>query len=306
MTMKNLRLLCFILAAALSLACIGKPREAAAFSGRISIQAGGHARTALVVEHERLKKARRAVVIVLHGGKGFGARIRHNLGLEDSLRSAGPVMVYPDALGGNWNIAAGPAAKHDSLFIKSIIAKLVADGIADKHRVFLVGSSSGGLMALRLACEQSQLFAGVAILIASMPANLTDSCHPMHPMRFLMIAGTADPFIPYQGGKANLADYKFELLSVDKTLAIFARAAHCGTGKAVAIFPHHDPKNPTRAYFERLSGCKVPIEFVRIAGGGHSIPGHWKGGERGQMVGPYNNDFDSAALIWNLFRKARG
>ena len=307
MTTRKLQLVFFFsIVAALCVGCLGLPDRAAAFAGRISIQAGGVPRTALIVEHERLKKARRPVVVVLHGGKGYGARIRRSLGLEDIMRSAGPVMVYPDALGGNWNVTTGAAAIHDSLFVRSLIAKLVANEIADRHRIFLVGSSSGGLMALRLACEHSGLFAGAAILIASLPADLAETCHPTHPLRFLMIAGTADPFIPYQGGKANLADNKSPLLSVEKTLVIFATAAQCGTGKTVTEFPHHDPKNETRAYFEKFNGCKVPIELVRIEGGGHTIPGRWKGGERGRMVGPYNNDFDSAALIWELFHKARG
>ncbi len=296
----------FSLVAATWLACIGLPDRAAAFAGRISIQAGGVARTAFIVEHERLKKSRRSVIIVLHGGKGYGARIRHNLGLEEIVRSSGPVMVYPDAVAGKWNVTPGAAGRRDSLFIRDLVDKLVADGIADRHRIFLVGSSSGGLMALRLACEHSGLFAGAAILIASLPAEFAESCHPTHPLRFLLIAGTADPFIPYGGGKANLFDSKAELLPVEGTLGIFAKAAGCSPGSTKTEFPHRDPRNTTRAYLERLKGCKVPVELVRIEGGGHSIPGRWKSGERGKMVGPHNNDFSSAALIWELFRKARG
>jgi polyhydroxybutyrate depolymerase len=293
------------IAAAFCICAIGWSAAAHAFTGKISIEVGGVTRTALIVQHERLKKARRALIIVLHGGKGYGARIRHNLGLEDIVRSSGPVMVYPNALSGNWNVTSGAAEKHDAAFIRDLIAKLIADGIADRHRVFIVGSSSGGLMALQLACEHSALFAGVAILIASLPAELEQSCHPSHPLRFLMIAGTADPITPYDGGNADLEDYKSPLLSVDQTVGIFAEAAHCGTAASVTEFPHHDPKNPTHADVKKFDDCKVPVELVRIEGGGHTIPGRWKGGERGRMVGPYNNDFDSAVLIWELFHKAR-
>ena len=295
----------FVALAAICLGCIGLSDRAAAFSGRISVQADGLTRTALIVEHERLKRIRRSVIIVLHGGKGYGAGIRRNLGLEEIMRSAGPVMVYPDSVGGKWHVTPGLPARRDSLFVRSLITKLVSDGIANRHRIFLVGASSGGPMALRLACEHSRLFAGAAILIASLPEEFAASCHPSHPLRFLMIAGTADPFVPYLGGKANLIDTKAKLLPVEATLAIFARAAGCGTGKTVSQFPHRDPKNATRAYLEKFEGCKVPVELVKIEGGGHSIPGRWKGGERGQLVGPHNYDFNSAALIWQLFRRAR-
>src|SRR6185437_8195877 len=108
---------------------------------------------------------RRMLVVVLHGGKDHGARIRRWLGLERDMRSASPVFVYPDTMGGRWNVSPGIAGKNDSLFVRDLIAKLVADGIADQHKIFLVGSASGGPMALQLACEHSNLFAGAAIIL---------------------------------------------------------------------------------------------------------------------------------------------
>ena len=287
-------------------ATFGLSRPASALTGRISLEVGGATRTALIIQHERLKKSRRAVVIVLHGGKGYGARLRHNLGLEDIIGSSSPVMVYPNAIGGNWNVSSSAAGRYDSEFIGDLIAKLVADGIADRHRIFLVGSSSGGLMALRLLCEHSSVFAGAAILIASLPADLAQSCHLTHALPFLLIAGTADPAIPYDGGNADLADNKSALLSVEDTVAIFAQAAHCEASKTTTEFPHHDASGATHAFLEKFDGCKVPVELVRIEGGGHMIPGRWNGAERGRMTGPTNDDFDSALLIWELFRKAHG
>lgn len=299
-------LLLFVAVLVALAASFGLSRPAAALTGRISLQVGGTTRTALIVQHERLKKSRRAMVIVLHGGKGYGPRLRHNLGLEDIIGSSSPVLLYPNAIGGNWNVTSSVAGRYDSEFIGDLVAKLVADGIADRHRIFLVGSSSGGVMALRLVCEHSSVFAGAAILIASLPVELAQSCHLTHALPFLLIAGTADPLIPYNGGNADLADNKSALLSVEDTVAIFAQAAHCGASKTTMQFPHHDAGDDTRAYLEKFDGCKAPVELVRIEGGGHTIPGRWKGGERGRLMGPANNDFDSALLIWELFRKARG
>ncbi len=94
------RLLFLSVLFAASLASAGCSGPAFAFTGRISIQEGGVMRTALIVQHERLKKSRRAVIIVLHGG----ARLRHNFEFEDIILSSSPVMVYPNALEGAFQL----------------------------------------------------------------------------------------------------------------------------------------------------------------------------------------------------------
>ncbi len=111
-------------------------------------------RTALIVQHERLKKARRSVILVLHGGKGYGARIRRNLGLEDIVRSSGPVMVYPNALGGTWNVTTGAAAEtRFPVASGDLIAKLVAERdrrpASDFYRRLLVRRADSSAARLR-------------------------------------------------------------------------------------------------------------------------------------------------------------
>lgn len=166
----------------------------------------------------------------------------------------------------------------------------------------MIGVSSGGAIALRLACDDANAFAGVAAVLTAMPADLAASCKPSRPLPFLMIAGTADPIVPYQGGKAGWLGGKSELLSVDATLAIFAKAAGCGEGRATTAVPDRDPRE-TRAYIDKLNGCKAPIELVRIEGGGHAIPGHASSAGVNSARGPRNSDFDSAKIIWDFFRR---
>lgn len=304
MTERKIRLLVFCLAA-FGLACTGLPQRAAAFAGRISIKNGGHTRSALIIEHRRLKKDRRMLVVVLHGGKDHGARIRRELGLERDMRSAGPVFVYPDTPGGKWNISSDAAGKNDSLFVRNLIAKLVADGIADQRKIFLVGSASGGSMALQLACEHSSLFAGAAILLNALPAPLVENCHPTHPMGFLLIAHTASRHVAHEGSKATPAGAIPPLSPIEQTLAAFAKAANCGPRKAIAEFPHRGPRKASHALFERYEGCKAPVEFARIQRGGHVIPKGKKAGEHSRKAFR-NSGLNRSALIWNLFRKTGG
>jgi polyhydroxybutyrate depolymerase len=285
-------------------ALFGLEQPAQALLGRITLQSGGVPRTALFIEHERLKKARRPVIIVLHGGKGNGGRLRRHFGLGEVSRSSGAVTIYPEAIGDAWGDSAGPAAERDSQFIIDLVNKLVADGVADRRRIFIVGASSGGLIAMRLACEHSEIFSGAAALLAGLPADLGATCHPARPIRFMLIAGTADPLVPFRGGQANLPSSKMQLLGADETLAVFGKANGCTDGRTTTVLPDRDPKDGTRAYLDKLKGCKAPVELVRIEGGGHVIPGRGANGMRNEAAGLHNNDIDAAALIWEFFRRA--
>lgn len=304
MTGRKIRLLVLSLAA-FGVACAGLSQRAAAFAGRISIKSDGHTRSAVIIEHRRLKKDRRMLVVVLHGGKDHGARIRRELGLEREMRSAGPVFVYPDTLGGKWNVSPGVASTHDSLFVRSLIAKLVTDGIADQRKIFLVGSASGGSMALQLACEHSSLFAGAAILLNAPSEHLVENCHLTHPMGFLLITHAANRHIALGSSNATPAGAIPPLSPTEQILAVFAKAANCGPRKAIAEFPHHGSRKAPHAIFERYEGCKAPVEFARVQRGGHEFSKGKKAGERGRKAF-HNSDWNTAALIWNLFRKTGG
>jgi polyhydroxybutyrate depolymerase len=287
------------------------PSIAHAASGRVTIESGGVTRSAILVEHARLKKTRRPVIIILHSGGGGAVRVRHTLGLEDKARSASPVMVYPEAIAGHWSDAAKPGDTRDATFIHDLIAKLISEGIADRHRIFIVGGSSGGIMALKLACSGAEDFAGVVAIFASLPTDLRASCKPAHPLPLLLILGTADPFVPYNGGEANLVDIKAALLPGSATLDLFAKAAGCGDAHTTTTFADHDTKDNSRAYLDKLTGCKVPVELLRIEGGGHLLPRIGalgagarapEGGDRAAAQGMRNRDVDAPLLIWDFLR----
>jgi polyhydroxybutyrate depolymerase len=278
--------------------------EALAAAGHVTIESGGQRRTAVLVERERLKLGRRPVVVVLHGGSGSGARVRRSLGLEEAIRSHNVTLVYPDAINGHWGDTKD-TAQRDIDFLRTLIDQLIANGTADRRKIFLVGSSTGGMLALRMACERAgEAYAGVATIIANLPADVAESCQPPKPIPLLVINGTANPLVPYAGGKANLPDSKIDVVSTDATLAPFAKADGCGDGRTTIGLPDRDPKDGTRSYLDKLTGCKAPVELIRVEGGGHTIPGRFAAGTtRGQPVGAHTNDFDAAHLIWDFFRR---
>jgi polyhydroxybutyrate depolymerase len=288
----------------LLLAFAGFPSAALAAAGRVTIVSEGVPRTAILVQHRRLKQARRPAVIILRGGRERGARLRRIFGFEEMARSSGAVLIYPEPLAGRWADAPGPEARRDSVFIHDLIAKFVARGIADRGKVFLVGIGTGGMMALRLACDEKNVFAGIAVLGASLPSDLEASCKPSHPVPLMMIAGTTDTVAPFHGDEASLPHGKTELLSIDATLGLFGKAAGCAGGMTTTSFPGKDLHDGARVYLDKLNNCQVPVEAVRIEGGGHPLPG--LSSEGGPGHGLAKGDFNSTKLVWDFFRPLGG
>ena len=296
----------FLAGSLLFLTITSLPSAALAAAGRVVIVSGGTPRSAILIQHRRLKQGRRPVIIILRGGRPKGPRLRRTFGFEDLARSSGAVLAYPEPLLGRWAEAPGPDANRDLTFIHDLIAKFVAEGIAAPGKVFLVGTTTGGMLALRLACDQKSSFSGLAILAASLPADLLETCKLPRPLPLLIIAGTQDPVVPFHGGPANLPHAKVELASIDTTLALFGKAAGCSGGITTTVFPDKDTRDGTRAYLDKLNNCKAPVELVRIEGGGHSLPGLSNESIPGAGQGLGNGDVNSAKLVWDFFRPLGG
>lgn len=281
------------------------PLTARAADTRATIEVNGHSRNLRLVETSRLKKTPRTTIIVFHAGRGSVTRLQRSLGLDDIARKSGAVLVYPGAIGGRWDVgkASGPATD-DAQFVRAIITKLVADGVADKRKIYVAGVSSGGMLAMRLACESTDLFAGAAALIANLPADLASNCKPSKPLPFLLVNGTGDPLVPFTGGKSSLADYTDDVVSTQASLVPFADAAKCSQQITRVDLPDRDPNDGSRVISEKLAGCTVPVELLRIEGGGHTIPGRRTPSSRGAAVGAQNNDIDSARMIFDFFKRA--
>jgi polyhydroxybutyrate depolymerase len=290
----------------LLLAFAGLPSAALAAAGHVTIMSGGVPRTAILVEHRRLKQGRRPIVIILRGARAKGSRLRRTFAFEEMVRSSGTVFVYPQPLSGHWANAPGPEATRDSAFLHELIAKLIAQGIANPGKIFLVGLRTGGVMALRLACDQKISFAGLAVLGASLPSDLEDSCKPSHPIPLLMIAHTDDPVVPFHGGEANFPHGKTALISVEATLGLFSKAAGCEGAVSITAFPDKETRDGTHATLDKPNNCKVPIELVRIEGSDHGPQPPSNEAGPGFGEGLSNGDVNSAKLVWDFFRPLGG
>jgi polyhydroxybutyrate depolymerase len=289
-----------LLALAAAAVCFSAPASAAA---RLNIQSGGTVRSAVVVEHERLKLRRRPLVIVLHPTGGLGARAHRHLGLEEISESSRPVFLYPDALGGEWPVAPGPDADRDVKFLRDLVDRFVGDGSIDPRKIYLIGESSGGAFAYRAACAGvGRPVAGLATLGAAMPADLADCA--INPTAYIAISHAADPRIPFAGGPAKFGEISFDALPAETALAVFARNAGCSTKRDDRPLVERDSRGATRAprgTILSFAGCKAPVELVRLEGAGLRVShllNH--GSEPLDDEGP---EFDAPRKVWEFLKR---
>ncbi|GAA2473027.1 alpha/beta hydrolase family esterase [Winogradskya humida] len=177
---------------------------------RDSVEVAGRSRTYTVVGQQNARN----LVLVFHGSGQTGDKHRDFTGRSfDTLTDDGAAVVaYLDGYKHNWNDArrasSFPARKaniDDVGFVRAVIRKLTAGYGIDPGRVFAVGYSNGGQMVMRLVHEAPELIAGAAVFAATMPAPenfLVPPSTPV-PMPVLLIHGTKDPIVSYEGGEMS-------------------------------------------------------------------------------------------------------
>jgi polyhydroxybutyrate depolymerase len=252
----------------------------------------------------------RPTVVVLHGSWQSGQIMMQTTGLEPLIDREGLVAVYPNGLASHWNDGRAAAAifgpRDDVDFLRTLVAHLVRTGVSDPHRVYAIGFSNGGMMALRMLCEATEVFAAIAVIGANLPAEVAPGCRPTGPTPALLMNGTADPFVPYEGGQVILRGGV--VLSTDQTVRFLRRVNGCADRAQVTVLPDFDPYDGSRVVITSWTSCSsgAPVVLYRIEGGGHRIPNPDPGIPAFDLVlGRMNHDFDAAEAIWSFF-KTRG
>jgi polyhydroxybutyrate depolymerase len=174
----------------------------------------------------------------------------------DSLADThGFAAFYPDGYQSNWNdcLKAGAVAatlEHvdDVGFILALIGKAQSEFKIDPKRVYLVGYSNGGQLAMTLANLSPGPAAGIAIFGADVPTPDNSTClQDSRTPPIMIVAGTDDPISPYNGGEVSIFGFqnKGTVVSAPATAEAFARRNGIGTPLSEEMLPHRDPRDPT-------------------------------------------------------------
>jgi len=212
-------------------------------------------------------------VIVLHGAFSSAAWTARHYGFAEAAAARGFAAVFPQGLRGCWNDGRNPFPwrANDVAFLKVLAGELMAEGVADPTRIYLAGVSNGGMMAMRMLCEASDLFAGAGTIIANMPMAIGAKCQPPRPMPIVMFNGSADTWVPYRGGGVGFLNLGGYVWGTQQTADFIAHANRCGAEPAMSDVSI-DAMSITRFAW---TGCdrRANVTLYRVNGGRHEVYG---------------------------------
>ena len=230
------------------------------------------------------------LIFVFHGGGSNNVNIENSVGYNEQAESGGFLVVYPLGSAENasstepknqkasWNggpVTGGYAYGQkvdDVKFVRKIVSEISNKYNIDSGKIFATGISMGGMLTYRLACEASDVFSAIAP-VGSVLAIPFDDCKPLLPVSIIHFHGTADKFVPYNGGDSSSSLPKILVVggpypSVADTITKFKTLNHT-SAKAQEVYNYGD----TSCNLYQTNNKQGEIELCTIQGGGHNWPG---------------------------------
>jgi polyhydroxybutyrate depolymerase len=202
-----------------------------------TLQIGGERVAQVQIPSDYTTTTRYPLIVLLHGYGADGYVQSLYLGLDTRVDSGQYVLVVPDGTENNagerfWNATPACCAfseenqqVDDVAYIRGLIEEAAATYSIDPSRVGLIGHSNGGFMALRMACEASDIVTSVVSLAGSTFIDDASCAPASHPVSVLTMHGDQDMTIRYGGGEILGDGYP----GAQETTRRFAAHAQCDT-----------------------------------------------------------------------------
>ena len=167
------------------------------------------------------------LVVLLHSFTNSGASTGAYLGVQPAAEAQGMLYVAPDGLTNPigqryWNATDACCDffgqnPDDSGYLRDLIDEIRAQLTVNDRRIYAIGHSNGGFMSHRVACDHADLMAAV-VTLAGCTWDDPAQCGPSEAVHALVIHGTADSVISYDGGSL-LAPYPGAVETVEQWAA---------------------------------------------------------------------------------------
>lgn len=200
---------------------------------------------------------------------GFGGSAEAHVltaDLREMASREGLVLAYPQGslLDGSshWNAALpGPDNKssaQDLDFAAALVDNIATQYGVDRERVYAAGYSNGAMLSYALACHGGGLVSAV-VAVSGTFLNQDEGCSPASAVPLLLIHGTADTVLPYDGDG--------DTASVEDTLAFWVEVNQTSTTPEQSSAQDGATQIET-LHFPNGRGGSV-VTHHRVVGGGH-------------------------------------
>jgi len=247
------------------------------------------------------------LLFAFHGGSGTGAQMERFVDFSRATDPEGFIVAYPDAVERSWNdgravetIRSQREGIDDVKFISALIDAVGLQYNIDPKRIYAAGISNGAMFSHFLAARASKRIAAIAAVAGGVPLGLAKTFHPESPVSVLIIQGTADPLVPFQGGP--VARDRGSIIPTEEAVEKWATHDGCPKTPSVRDEPDVDPRDGTRVRQTSFGPCKDGTEVVlyTIQNGGHT----WPGASQYLpvfLIGRTSRDMDATAVIVRFF-----
>lgn len=220
--------------------------------------------------------------------------------LSKKADSSGFIVVYPEGRVFNqnrsWNAGnCCPPAMNQNVddvgFIDDLLDTLFTSYPIDTTRVYATGSSNGGMLCYRLACELSHRFAAIAPNACS---QMYFPCNPTNKIPIISFHSKVDPIVFYNGGMGGAPPLTTIFFpSQDSTMNLWSQKNNCQSRDTIIN------GNGTNYDFIKIHNCSCNVEIHHYAtsDGSHS----WPGGNPNNN--PVSTQISATDLLWEFFMK---
>jgi polyhydroxybutyrate depolymerase len=253
------------------------------------------------------------LVLVFHGGGGTALGMERFLTHFSKLAdSEGFLVAYPEGVDKNWNDgrdnpSSTPARENvdDLAFVMAVIDDITKQHPVDARRIYSTGISNGAIFSHYLAANHAEKIAAIAPVVGGIADPFYQKFNPSQPVSVLILQGTKDPLVPYDGGKIGLGSMgdRGKVISTDDTVKLWVERDGCQTNPVEEDLPDTDPNDGCTIKRFTYGHGRAGTELVlyKIAGGGHT----WPGGPQyfpQRFIGPVCRDIDATGVIWDFFK----
>jgi polyhydroxybutyrate depolymerase len=256
-----------------------------------------------------LQQVKYPVVLDFHGGGGTAASTEKSFGFDKIADIKKFIVVYPEGLNKGWNDGRKDlSSKHtadDVTFVSQLINKLIKEENTDPARIYAAGISNGAFFSIYLAGKLPGKLKAIAAVCGNILMDNKDSFALRKPVSLLLINGTGDPLVKYDGGPILSETAKRgSSTSTDFTVSKWLEADKIGTSAVKEIMPDNNRNDGCTATKYTYTGGldSTSVVLVKVENGGHT----WPGGKQYLpkfIIGKVCRDFDASEVIWSFFEK---